>query len=195
MIYLAGVALVALFAFGLAPAIGTPAQVISDNAGGWVRDLNTWPRDILCVSVTSETIATELTGAGETLREVSQRASTSAIGITSAGVTLLSNLAAIALFTFYFTAEAPTVRQTVLRLFSPKIQGRIGWNWNQAIVQTGGYFYSRLILTAIDGVGFFITKALVGLPIALGFRLASSAGSCRPSFRRSAPISEPRSRS
>jgi predicted PurR-regulated permease PerM len=176
LIYVVGVVFVSLFAFGLVPAIGTLAQAISDNAGSWLRELDTWTQEVLGVSVTSETIATELTGAGETLREFSQQAFTGAIGIASAGVTLLFNLAAIALFTFYFTAEAPKVKQGVLRLFGPKTQGRIGWTWDQAIVQTGGYFYSRLILMAINGVGFFTTMALVGLPVALAFPLAVFGG-------------------
>jgi predicted PurR-regulated permease PerM len=176
LIYLAGVVFVSLFVFGLVPAIGTLAQTISQNANGWLLQLDDWSRDLLGFSVTSETIATELTGAGETLREFSQRAFTGVIGIASAGVTLVFNLAAIALFTFYFTAEAPKVKQAVLSLFGPKIQGRIGWTWDQAIVQTGGYFYSRLILMGINGVGFFAAMAAVGLPVSLAFPLAVFGG-------------------
>jgi predicted PurR-regulated permease PerM len=176
LIYLAGVVFASLFVFGLVPAIGTLAQTISQNANGWLLQLDDWSRDLLGFSVTSETIATELTGAGETLREFSQRAFAGVIGIASAGVTLLFNLAAIALFTFYFTAEAPKVKQAVLSLFGPKIQGRIGWTWDQAIVQTGGYFYSRLILMGINGVGFFAAMAAVGLPVSLAFPLAVFGG-------------------
>jgi predicted PurR-regulated permease PerM len=64
----------------------------------------------------------------------------------------------------------------VLRLFSPAIQHRIGWTWDQAIVQTGGYFYSRMILMAINGVGFLITMILVGLPVSLALPLAVFGG-------------------
>lgn len=38
------------------------------------------------------------------------------------------------------------LRRTVLRLFSARTQERIDWTWDQAIIQTGGYSYSRLIL-------------------------------------------------
>lgn len=176
VIYLAGVLFVALFAFGLLPAIGTLAQIVSENAGDWIRDLNIWAEETLGFTVTSETVAAELTGASQTLRDFSQQAFSSVVGIASAGVTLVFNLASIALFTFYFTAEEPKVKRAVLRLFHPKTQGRIGWTWDQAIVQTGGYFYSRLILMAINGLGFVLVLVLVGVPIALAFPLAVFGG-------------------
>jgi predicted PurR-regulated permease PerM len=76
------------------------------------------------------------------------------------------------MFTFYFTADGPKVQKAVLRLFSPRAQERIGWTWDQAIVQTGGYFYSRVILMFINGLGFFFTMVLVGMPVGLATALA-----------------------
>lgn len=52
----------------------------------------------------------------------------------------------------------------------------MGWTWDQAIEQTGGYFYSRLILMLINGLGFFFTMVLVGLPVLLALPLAIMAG-------------------
>ena len=57
-------------------------------------------------------------------------------------------------------------------MFSPTTQQRVGWTWDQAIIQTGGYFYSRMILMAINGVGFFFTMVLVGVPTTLAISLA-----------------------
>ena len=82
------------------------------------------------------------------------------------------NLATIAMFTFYFTANARGVQRAVLRLFSPRAQRRIGWTWDTAIEQTGGYFYSRVILMGINGVGFLLTMVIVGMPVSLALPLA-----------------------
>ncbi|MCH7846474.1 MAG: AI-2E family transporter, partial [Acidobacteria bacterium] len=80
------------------------------------------------------------------------------------------------MFTFYFTADSPRLRRTILSTMSPERQMRVGWTWDQAIVQTGGYFYSRLLLMIINGFGFFFTMIVVGMPVAIAIPLAIFAG-------------------
>lgn len=58
---------------------------------------------------------------------------------------------AIALFTFYMVARGPQMRRAVLSRFRPGRQRRILFVWERAIEQTGGYFYSRLLLAVING--------------------------------------------
>jgi predicted PurR-regulated permease PerM len=38
--------------------------------------------------------------------------------------------------------------------------------WEQAISQTGGYFYSRLLLAIINGTGMYVTLRIVEVPFA-----------------------------
>ena len=99
------------------------------------------------------------------------------------------------MFTFYFTADSPRLRRTILSTMSPERQMRVGWTWDQAIVQTGGYFYSRLLLMIINGFGFFFTMIVVGMPVAIAIPLASLPGSCPSSSRPSEPTSGQPSRS
>lgn len=59
------------------------------------------------------------------------------------------------MFTFYLTAAAPQVQRAVLRLFSPATQERVGWTWDQAIVQTGGAIAGPMgAFTALPVAGF-----------------------------------------
>lgn len=58
---------------------------------------------------------------------------------------------AVALFTFYMVAQGPQMRRAVLSRFRPDRQRRILFVWERAIEQTGGYFYSRLLLAVING--------------------------------------------
>jgi predicted PurR-regulated permease PerM len=94
------------------------------------------------------------------------------LGIAVSGVEFIFDMLTVATFTFYFTADMPRIQRAVLRLFSPPMQQRIGWTWDQAIVQTGGYFYSRLLLMLINGLGFFFTMVLVGVPTSTALALA-----------------------
>lgn len=172
VIYLAGMFFVAFMIFVLIPAIDELAQRIQTSGDDWLADLNQWTSENIGFPVTTEAVADDASGVGEAVGEFSDDVFGQLLGIATAGVSLVFNLATVAMFTFYFTADSPRVKRSILRLFSPKTQQRIGWTWDQAIVQTGGYFYSRMILMVINGVGFFATMVIVGLPVSLATSLA-----------------------
>lgn len=86
------------------------------------------------------------------------------------------SLGTIAMFTFYFTADSRRITRTILSWFRPSTQERLAWTLDQAIVQTGGYFYSRTLLMIISGSGFFFVMVAVGLPLAYAFPLAIFGG-------------------
>ena len=73
---------------------------------------------------------------------------------------------AVALFTFYMVAQGPQMRRAVLSRFRPGRQQRILFVWEQAIEQTGGYFYSRLLLAVINGVLMYAVLRWRGVPFA-----------------------------
>jgi predicted PurR-regulated permease PerM len=98
------------------------------------------------------------------------------VDLTSSTVSLLFNVATMALFIFYLSADAPRIEQAILRRFTPKAQERISWTWDQAIVQTGGYIYSRMILMAINGLGFLGIASSSGIPTTTIVTLALFAG-------------------
>jgi len=72
----------------------------------------------------------------------------------------------IALFTFYMVAQGPQLRRAVCSRFRPDRQRRILFIWEQAIEQTGGYFYSRLLLAVINGVLMYAVLRWRGVPFA-----------------------------
>ena len=82
--------------------------------------------------------------------------------VTSNGFQLNDDRA-IDLPSFYFAADAPGIRRAVLTKLSPQRQQDVGWAWDTAIIQTGGYFYSRMLLMLINSTGFFFTMVAVGV--------------------------------
>ena len=70
------------------------------------------------------------------------------------------------LFTFYMVARGPQMRRTVLSRFRPQRQRRILFIWEQAIGQTGGYFYSRLLLAVVNGALMYAVLRWRGVPFA-----------------------------
>jgi predicted PurR-regulated permease PerM len=85
------------------------------------------------------------------------------MGLASNTIGLVFQLFTIAMFAFYFAADAPRIRRAILRKLPPERQQRLGWAWDTAIEQTGGYLYSRLLLMIINGGLFFFVMMLVGI--------------------------------
>jgi predicted PurR-regulated permease PerM len=76
------------------------------------------------------------------------------IAVSLAGV--LFEFLVVAFFTFYMVALGPPLRRVVLSRFQPRRQRQILEVWEEAIRQTGGYFYSRLLIAVINGSLMFL---------------------------------------
>ena len=87
-------------------------------------------------------------------------------GIASSLIGGLFRWATIGLFTFYLVAQGPQFRRALLSRMRPERQARVLFVWEQAIQQTGGYFYSRLLLAVINGSGMYLTLRLTNVPFA-----------------------------
>ena len=73
-----------------------------------------------------------------------------------------------------FTAEGPKFRRALLSRMRPDRQERVLFVWEQAIRQTGGYFYSRLLLAFIILAERPLLLQIVGgVVIVIGVRLAA----------------------
>jgi predicted PurR-regulated permease PerM len=178
IIYLIGVILVVLMLVVLIPATVQLGQAVGAHASEWVSNIATWAEDTFNMTVSDSVTGGEWTQElDDAIIEWAQGGGISSIlGLAGTGLSLIFDVATIAMFTFYFTADAERLQKTVLALVKPANQYRVGWTWDQAVIQTGGYFYSRMLLMLINGFGFFVTMVVVGVPAALSVPLALMAG-------------------
>jgi predicted PurR-regulated permease PerM len=177
VIYGLGVLFMIVMIVFLVPMMVTVAQSIGDNWSTWMDNINSWAKSNFNVSI-SDLGATKSAGqdASGAAANWGKQALGGFLGALGTGVGLLFSTMTIALFTFYFTVDYQRIQRMVLSLFAPEHQERLGWTWDQAVEQTGGYFYSRMILMLINGSGFFFTMVLVGLPVLFAIPLAIFAG-------------------
>jgi predicted PurR-regulated permease PerM len=177
VIYGLGVLFMVVMIVFLIPMMVTVAQSIGDNWSTWMDNLNSWAQDNFNVSISdigpASSAGQDAAGAAENW---GKQALGGFLGALGTGIGLIFSTMTIALFTFYFTVDYQRIQRMVLSLFGPEHQERLGWTWDQAVEQTGGYFYSRLILMLINGLGFFFTMVLVGLPVLFAIPLAIFAG-------------------
>lgn len=161
----------------LIPATVRLAEAIGSGASQWFENLLEWVSDTFGITISTGGLDEETTKQIQNaIADWATGAAGSVVGLATSGISFLFNLATIALFTFYFTADAPRFQRAVLSMFTPATQEKVGWTWDEAIIQTGAYFYSRSILMVINGTGFFFTMVLVGLEPLLALPLAIFAG-------------------
>ena len=177
VIYLAGFVATVLMIIVLIPAVAQLANGIGEKGGAWITDTSLWIEKTFNVEIwtpgAGEEIAKETE---EALLNWAKGALGNLVGVATSGIGLIFNFATIAMFTFYFTADAPRFQRSVLSHMSPTNQQRVGWTWDEAVRQTGGYFYSRMLLMLINSTGFFFTMVLVGMPIGFALPLAIFGG-------------------
>ncbi|MDK1009537.1 MAG: AI-2E family transporter [Actinomycetota bacterium] len=178
VIYLIGLIIVVVMLAVLIPALVKLAQTIGLHASEWIANVAQWLEGTFGVTV-PELIAGGAWSADldDAVIDWAQGGGIGNIlGIATSSLGLIFDVATIGMFTFYFTADAERLQRTVLSLVRPENQDRVGWTWDQAVIQTGGYFYSRMLLMVINGFGFFVTMVLVGVPVAISIPLALIAG-------------------
>jgi predicted PurR-regulated permease PerM len=157
----------------LIPAIASVSSRLSSRLPGWISSAEkTFHIHILSGSASSD--------ASAALKDsinawVSSHAS-QVLGLASSSFGLVFQFFTIAMFTFYFAADAPRIRRAVLQRMSPERQARLGWAWDVAIQQTGGYFYSRLLLMIVNGLLFFAVMVVVGVPWLIALPLSVFQG-------------------
>ncbi len=176
-IYLAGILVLVLLTLVLIPAIAQLAQRVGQNGTQWLTSLDRWTSDTFGIHIVSAQASRD---AAVTMKELlsqwSDKLIGAASGVVSTGIGFVFNVATIATFTFYFAADFPRLLRGLLSWFSPAHQQRLGWAIDQSVTQVGGYLYSRLLLTAINGLGFFGVMVAVGVPVGLAIPLAIFGG-------------------
>ena len=176
-IYLAGILVLVLLTLVLIPAIAQLAEQVGQNGTQWLTSLDRWTSDTFGIHIVSaEASRDAAVTTKEFLSQWSDKLIGAASGVVSSGVGFVFNVATIATFTFYFAADFPELLRGFLSWFSPAHQQRLGWTIDQSITQVGGYLYSRLLLTAINGLGFFGVMVAVGVPVGLAIPLAIFGG-------------------
>ena len=85
------------------------------------------------------------------------------LGLASQGFGLVFDLATIGLFTFYFAADYSRIDRAIMSRMPFERQRIYGWVADTALEQTGGYFYSRILLMLANGVLTFAAMVLVVL--------------------------------
>ena len=163
LVFLAGVFLLAL----IVPAVVTGFKQLFESAPQLVDRFVGWLHLIGIKNVSTDNLIQELQNNADKVISAAQGIAGGLIlGVATSILGALFKVATVGLFTFYFVAEGPKLRRAILSMTPPERQERLLFVWEQAITQTGGYFYSRLLLAVINGTGMYVVLRANGVPFA-----------------------------
>ena len=165
VLFLALLAVFVLIVALIVPAIVSGFNQLVDNAPELVRRAARW-LDFVGIEISQENVVTQIQQNAQDIGTYAADVAGGLLAFTSSLVGALFQWATIALFTFYFVAEGPRVRRSVCSLLPRERQEHVLFILERAIEHTGGYFYSRLLLAFINGVGMYVTLRVVEVPFA-----------------------------
>jgi predicted PurR-regulated permease PerM len=172
-IYLGFVVFIIVLVAFMIPAAVDFADEISGNGGSFADTLNGYSQDLVGQDVVDQQTGAD---AGEAAGEGVSKFADNIAGLAMSGIGMLFNLATVLMFTFYMAADSPRIERAVMSRMPPHRQKVFGWVWDTAVEQTGGYFYSRILLMLINGGLFFVAMLIVGMPLLYAIPLAIFEG-------------------
>lgn len=159
LVFLLSAAFLIVLTFIMIPGLVNVAGELSNTFKSAIPAINEQFGTTIPTSKTDPAFST----AQENVQDWIQTNASDIMGFAGNTIGLIFQFFTIAMFAFYFAADAPQIRRAILRKFAPNQQQRLGWAWDTAIEQTGGYLYSRLLLMIINGGLFFFVMLLVGV--------------------------------
>ena len=169
IMFVAVAVLVGAFSAVVGAALAREVDFLIDNAPGYIEDLQAWLNDTFGLDYDFDTVREEfLEGGG--LENLASRFADDVVNVGATVVTLLFDLFAVALFTFYLVADGPKLRLMVASLLSERRAAVVNEIWDLALDKTGAYIYSRTLLAVLAATVHWGAFELLGVPspLALG---------------------------
>jgi predicted PurR-regulated permease PerM len=173
VVYLIAFVTTAILVLVLIPVVVTFAAEVQAGISGWVDTLNAWTEENFGGTVVATDDAQKY--ADEFLNALKDWGS-NVFGILTSGIGFIFDLVTIAAFTFYIAVGFPNLRRAVMTRMPPERQRVFAWITDQSIEQTGGYFYSRLLLMIVNGGLGFAVMVILGMPVVYAVAMALFMG-------------------
>lgn len=168
-IILGVLAAIGAFLGAMGTLIGTQIADLLSNSETYISDtvdrINNW----FGTSINPQQVIDQFNDPNGAIQQFIDSQQGDALRLTGQALSGLLGAFTVVLFTYYLVADGPRLRRAICSRLPAESQRRVLEIWNLAIDKTGGYLYSRLLLSAASGVVHWIvfTSAGVRSPVAL----------------------------
>ncbi len=169
IVFLATFVMVALFVVSLVPVFVSQGSALVRNLPDYLESISEFAADrgLVDLELVNAQIEEQLENASELLSRYGRSVASGIFAVGNTVFGALFNLFTIGLFSYFALAEAPELREAVLRFLPPTQQRETLRIYEIAVTKTGGYIYSRLILAIISAVITGVFLGILGVPFAL----------------------------
>jgi predicted PurR-regulated permease PerM len=162
-----------LLGIGVAAVLARETAQIVHQLPSYVDKLNAFTNAHFHTQLISPAQRTDAANVSSHVQDYLKQHQADILGGVASGLSAIFTLFTVGLFTFYLTAQGPQVRRALLSRMPPERQERVLFAWDTAIKKMGGYLYSRLLLSVINGALMFVTLTILGVPYALPLAVVS----------------------
>lgn len=161
---------VGLFFVLTVPPFAEQATTAAERIPEALEAISELTEQYLNFELSTDALETRFGDIGELVQRYGGEVADRVLGAGSAIGSFIAQFITVVLFTYYLVAEGPQLRRRVFALFPPARQSEVARIWRLAIEKTGGYVWSRLILSMIAAAVTALFLWIIGVPspVALG---------------------------
>lgn len=156
---------VAFVAF-LIPAMADVVNKAGQEVPDWLETLRKTGLPIPALQETNDQLVADFEA------WLKKEGGTHVLDVAGSSLGLIAKLFLTLVFTIVIASSEPNLLRAILGKLSPVNQQRFIVAWDTAIEQTGGYFYSRLLLMVITSTSTFLVMVILGMPVLYAVPLA-----------------------
>lgn len=167
IVFLILIVITSIFMFAIASLVVDQVAKLSDNAPGYVEHGQNYLNKQFNIKINTDSLRNQIENSDSPIRKALDNLASNVVTVGTSAIGIIFQLLTILLFTFYFVADAPKLRRSLLRRLPPDRQTLVLHTWELAIEKTGGYIYSRGLLAFISGLAHWIAFEIMGVPYAV----------------------------
>ncbi|MFM7067985.1 MAG: AI-2E family transporter [Actinomycetes bacterium] len=149
----------------------TQLSELAAKAPGYVRNVANWLNDRFGAEITTDKLTQALDDYQSNLAGVAADLGGRVLSLTTSVVGVVFQAFTVALFSYYMIAQGPQLRRNVCSVLPRERQQLVLRIWELAIEKTGGWIYSRALLSTVSAVSSWVVFSVMGVPSPLALAL------------------------
>lgn len=166
-----------VFVGAMGTLVGTQVADLLRNSETYIRDTVDRINDLFGSSIDPQEAIDEFNRPNGPVQQFIDSQQDRVVSLSLQALNGLLQTLSVLLFTFYIVADGPRLRRVICSRLRPDRQRQVLSAWELAISKTGGYLYSRALLSVVSALFHWIVFEAVGIqapiPLALWVGLVS----------------------
>ena len=168
---------VGVFVGAIGTLVGTQIADLLQNSETYIRDTVDTINDLFGTSLNADEVVDEFNRPDGPVQRFIDAQQDRVVNLSLQALNGLLQALSVLLFTYYIVADGPRLRRAICSRLRPDRQRQVLAAWELAITKTGGYLYSRALLSLISAFFHWIVFQASGIqapiPLALWVGLVS----------------------